>query len=148
MLFHSFEYAVLLVTVFVLYWALARLKLLRLVVLLAASYLFYGWWSRYYLILILASSALDYVVGARLHKSTSTRNRKLLLLASLVGNLGLLGTFKYFNFFLDSFAAAATHLGLSAPAFHLDVVVPVGISFFTFQTISYAVDVYRGNASR
>ena len=143
MLFNSLEYALLLTTVFVAYWSLSRLKALRLLVLLFASYLFYAWWSPYYLVLIIASSVLDYVVGGALHRSEDERRRKLLLLVSLVGNLGLLATFKYFNFFAGSVHAALAHLGLPAQRLHLDVVVPVGISFYTFQSLSYTLDIYR-----
>jgi alginate O-acetyltransferase complex protein AlgI len=143
MLFHSLEYAILLTVVFVAYWSLTRLKALRLLVLLAASYLFYAWWNPYYLVLIVASSALDYVVGGAIHNTADERRRRLLLAVSLVGNLGLLATFKYFNFFAASVAAALAHLGLPAQQLHLDVVIPVGISFYTFQSMSYTIDIYR-----
>jgi alginate O-acetyltransferase complex protein AlgI len=144
MLFNSLEYAVLLTAVFVAYWSLAKLNVLRLLALLLASYLFYAWWSPYYLILIILSSTLDYFVGGMLHRSRGQARRKLLLIVSLVGNLGLLATFKYFNFFVDSIGLAAGQLGLSPPDLHLNVVVPVGISFYTFQSLSYTIDIYRG----
>jgi len=143
MLFHSAEYAVLLTVVFVAYFGLARIGALRLLVLLAASYLFYAWWSPYYLVLIIASSLLDYWVGGTMHRTSDDRRRRQLLLISLVGNLGLLATFKYFNFFSDSMAMALTHFGLPAHRLHLDVVIPVGISFYTFQSLSYTIDIYR-----
>jgi D-alanyl-lipoteichoic acid acyltransferase DltB (MBOAT superfamily) len=143
LLFHSLEYALLLATVFVAYFALARWGVLRLLVLLAASYLFYAWWSPYYLVLIIGSSVLDYLVGGALHRSSDERRRRALLLVSLVGNLGLLATFKYFNFFADSVHIALTHLGVPAGRLHLDVVIPVGISFYTFQSLSYTIDIYR-----
>ena len=143
MLFNSFEYAVLLATVFLAYWGLARLRALRLLVLLAASYLFYAWWSPYYLVLIVGSSLLDYWVGGAVHRETDETRRRRLLLVSLVGNLGLLATFKYFNFFADSVAVGLEHFGLPAQRLHLDVVIPVGISFYTFQSLSYTIDIYR-----
>ena len=143
MLFNSFEYAVLLATVFVAYWGLARLRALRLLVLLAASYLFYAWWSPYYLALIIGSSLLDYWVGGAVHREADASRRRRLLLVSLVGNLGLLAAFKYFNFFADSAAVALEHFGLPAQRLHLDVVIPVGISFYTFQSLSYTIDIYR-----
>ena len=115
MLFNSLEYAVLLAAVFVAYWSLAKLNVLRLLALLLASYLFYAWWSPYYLILIILSSTLDYFVGGMLHRSEAPGRRKLLLVISLVGNLGLLAAFKYFNFFVDSIGLAAGHLDLSGP---------------------------------
>jgi D-alanyl-lipoteichoic acid acyltransferase DltB (MBOAT superfamily) len=143
MLFHSLEYAILLVAVFVAYWSLARLKVLRLIMLLAASYLFYAWWSPYYLVLIVASSVLDLFVGRQLFRTEDPKARKLLLVLSLVGNLGLLATFKYYNWFIGSVATAATQLGLSISVRYLDAVVPVGISFYTFQSLSYTLDIYR-----
>ena len=142
--FSSIEYAVLLSVVFASYWALLRLRLLRLLILLAASYLFYAWWNPAYLVLIIASSALDLVVGKRLHLAQSPKQRRFFLLCSLCGNLGLLATFKYFNFFSTSAAAALTALDIPATPYILDVVVPVGISFYTFQSLSYTIDIYRG----
>jgi len=143
MLFNSLEYAILLSVVFVAYFGLAQIGALRLLVLLAASYLFYAWWSPYYLVLIIASSMLDYWVGGAMHHQRDERRRRRLLLVSLVGNLGLLAVFKYFNFFSDSVALALTHFGLPAQRLHLDVVIPVGISFYTFQSLSYTIDIYR-----
>ncbi len=142
--FSSIEYAVLLSVVFVSYWALLRLRLLRLLILMASSYLFYAWWNPWYLILIVASSGLDLLVGKRMFLARDPGQRRLLLLCSLCGNLGLLATFKYFNFFSASVAAAATALGAPATPYVLDVVVPVGISFYTFQSLSYTIDIYRG----
>ena len=141
--FSSIEYAVLLSVVFASYWALLRLRLLRLLILMAASYLFYAWWNPVYLVLIIASSALDLVVGQRLHQAEDPKTRRLYLLCSLCGNLGLLATFKYFNFFSSSVAAALTALDVPATPYLLDVVVPVGISFYTFQSLSYTIDIYR-----
>jgi alginate O-acetyltransferase complex protein AlgI len=143
MLFNSLEYAILLGTVFFVYWILAQHKALRLLLLLAASYLFYAWWSAYYLILVLFSSTVDFVVGQRLHASPTAAGRKRWLLVSLIINLTLLGTFKYFNFFVGSLEEALTHLGLPATHFQLNVVVPVGISFYTFESLSYIIDIYR-----
>ena len=141
--FNSLEYAVLLSLAFLGYWGLWRLRALRLGVLLLASYIFYAWWNPAYLVLILLSSALDYLVGARLYRAASTGQRKAWLLCSLVGNLGLLATFKYFNFFAASASAALQWGGLPVPPVALDVVVPVGISFYTFQSLSYTIDIYR-----
>ncbi len=142
--FASLEYALLLSIVFVLYWAAGARPLPRLLVLLTASYTFYAWWSVYYLTLILASSMLDYVVGGRIHASSDPRVRRRWLLVSLAGNLGMLAIFKYFNFFSASVAAAISEFGLAATAPHLDVLLPVGISFYTFQSMSYTIDIYRG----
>ena len=142
--FSSIEYAILLTVVFVSYWAAWRVRVLRLLILLAASYLFYAWWNPVYLLLIVGSSALDFVVGNKVHCATDHSQRRFWLQCSLVGNLGLLATFKYFNFFSRSLSAALTAAGWSAPDLVLDVVVPVGISFYTFQSLSYTIDIYRG----
>ncbi|MBW2733629.1 MAG: MBOAT family protein [Deltaproteobacteria bacterium] len=141
--FASLEYALLFSLVFGAYWALGRAHLPRLVLLLAASYTFYAWWSAYYLLLIIASSAIDYLVGGRLHHSQEPRRRKAWLLVSLVGNLGLLGIFKYFNFFSASVGALLAHLGVTLTPPQIDVLLPVGISFYTFQSMSYTIDIYR-----
>ncbi|MCA9671208.1 MAG: MBOAT family protein [Myxococcales bacterium] len=143
MQFTRIEYAVLLAGAFVLYWALARARVLRMLVLLAASYIFYGFWDWRYLALIVGSSALDYYVGAAIANSDEERRRKRLLLVSLVGNLGLLAAFKYFNFFADSAQALLSQLGVEIARAHLDVALPVGISFYTFQSMSYTIDIYR-----
>jgi alginate O-acetyltransferase complex protein AlgI len=143
MLFNSLEYAVLLVAVFVGYWTLARVRLLRLALLLVASYLFYAWWSAYFLALIIGSSTSDYLIGRQLHRSATPGGRKAWLAASIIINLSLLGTFRYFNFFVSTLEAAATHLGLPAPSLHLSLVFPVGISFYTFESLSYVIDIYR-----
>jgi D-alanyl-lipoteichoic acid acyltransferase DltB (MBOAT superfamily) len=144
MLFHSLEYAIFLVVVFVLYWLLARWRLWRLLLLLVASYLFYASWSQMYLILIVASSVIDYLVGLGMGRTQDKYRRKLLLLASLTANLGMLGVFKYYNFFLDSLTPLLQVGGLPLPP-HLEVLLPVGISFYTFQTMSYTIDIYRGH---
>lgn len=112
--------------------------------LVAASYVFYGWWDWRFLSLIAASSLLDYGVGAGLARSRAPAARRLLLGASLAGNLGLLGFFKYYDSFLESLQAAAASLGWTLDAAPLRLVLPVGISFYTFQTLSYSIDVYRG----
>jgi D-alanyl-lipoteichoic acid acyltransferase DltB (MBOAT superfamily) len=118
---------------------------MRLLLLFVASCVFYAAWNWRYLGLILASTLLDYLVGVGLGRATAPRTRKLLLGLSLVGNLGLLGTFKYYNFFIEATEqAAARLLGVEVDLPFLDVLLPVGISFYTFQTLSYSIDVYRG----
>ncbi|PID29353.1 MAG: alginate acetyltransferase [Candidatus Cloacimonadota bacterium] len=110
-------------------------------VLLSSSYFFYGYWNYKFLSLIIFSTILDYIVGGRIYQSSSSKNRKLLLTISMVSNLGLLFFFKYFNFFIESFNSSFGFLGLS---FHtLNIILPVGISFYTFQTMSYTIDIYR-----
>jgi len=142
--FASLEYGILLGGVFLLYWAFGRRSLPRLIVLLVASYTFYAWWNPTYLLLIVASTALDFVAGRQLQASTSARSRKRWLMLSLVGNLGLLGIFKYFNFVARSIASVARRLGLAVKPLRLDVALPVGISFYTFQSMSYTIDIFRG----
>jgi len=114
----------------------------RKLVLLASSYFFYGSWDYRFCALILASTLIDFFVGAAIHKSSSARRRKVLLLGSLCANLGALGFFKYYNFFIESAKMLLTGWGLEAGS--LDIILPVGISFYTFQTLSYTIDIYRG----
>jgi D-alanyl-lipoteichoic acid acyltransferase DltB (MBOAT superfamily) len=111
--------------------------------MIAASYLFYGWWDWRFLILIFVSSLADYIIGQRLHLSRGDRSRRVWLAASLGVNLGILGFFKYFNFFIDSFADLVALFGMDPHVPTLRIVLPVGISFYTFQTLSYTLDIYR-----
>jgi alginate O-acetyltransferase complex protein AlgI len=115
--------------------------------LLAASYLFYGLWDWRFLSLIVGSTALDYVVGLKLDSNDDERSRKRWITLSVVANLGLLGVFKYTNFFLDSAIRLANALGFEASPHVLGIVLPVGISFYTFQTMSYTLDVYRASCA-
>ncbi|MGE0325266.1 MAG: MBOAT family protein [Polyangiaceae bacterium] len=112
---------------------------------LVASYVFYGYWDPRFLILIAGSTVLDYVCASRIAASDSAPARKRWLLLSLVVNLGVLAYFKYANFFLDSLDTVLARFGSSTAATRLDIVLPVGISFYTFQTLSYTIDVYRGD---
>ena len=145
MLFNSIEFTLFLPIVFSLYWLLANKSLkLQNFFLIIASYVFYGWWDWRFLSLIAFSSLVDYSVGIGFSKTDNKAKRKLLLLASVLVNLGFLGFFKYFNFFVESFAATFTFFGqpISDPSL-LSIVLPVGISFYTFQTLSYSIDLYR-----
>ncbi|MEZ4757986.1 MAG: MBOAT family O-acyltransferase [Flavobacteriales bacterium] len=143
MLFNSLEFALFLPLVFLAYWAIpaARLRA-RNLLLLVASYVFYGWWDWRFLGLIALSSLVDY--SAALAMVRRPRQRHLWLGISMALNLGMLGYFKYAGFFLDSLAGAFTFLGMPMEAPALHIVLPVGISFYTFQTMSYTIDVYRG----
>ena len=145
MLFNSIEFAVFLPTVFAIYWfTLNNNTRLQNLFLLIASYFFYGWWDWRFLFLIICSSLLDYYIGIGLSITDNRRIRKLLLLISILVNIGLLGFFKYYNFFADSFAEAFTLFGYPINNQNLlNIVLPVGISFYTFQTLSYSIDVYR-----
>ena len=141
LLFNSWEFAFFFVAVFAAYHAL-RLRGQN-VLLLAASYFFYGWWDWRFLSLLMVSTLVDFMVGKALGRTEGTRSRKALLTVSLVANLGILGFFKYFNFFVDSAGEALTAVGLEPHLPVLHVILPVGISFYTFQTLSYTIDIYR-----
>lgn len=112
--------------------------------LLVASYVFYGAWDWRFLFLLLFSTVVDFIVGSLLAASDDPRRRRLLVTASLATNLGILGFFKYAGFFAESFASLAAQFGFEASEFVLDIVLPAGISFYTFQTLSYTIDIYRG----
>src|SRR5690554_5985430 len=144
MLFNSLDFAIFLPIVFVLYWFVtARNLKLQNLLIVAASYVFYGWWDWRFLSLIVFSTLVDYLVGLGMNKSDRPGRRKLLLWVSILVNLGFLGFFKYYNFFLDNFIAAFTLLGVEFQASSLEIILPVGISFYTFQTLSYSIDVYK-----
>ncbi|MGC9450672.1 MAG: MBOAT family O-acyltransferase [Oceanipulchritudo sp.] len=145
MLFNSIDFAVFLPVVFTIHWLLQHRSLrAQNIFLLGASYLFYGWWDWRFLLLILASTGIDYFVGLRLDETTRPAVRRRLLLLSLCGNIGMLGTFKYLGFFVENFRQMFSFFGQEIPAANLNIVLPVGISFYTFQTLSYTIDVYRG----
>ncbi len=144
MLFNSLDFAIFLPIVFLLYWFVFNKSLKQQnILLLVASYVFYGWWDWRFLSLILFSTLVDYTIGRMLGKEERPVKRKLLLWTSLLVNLGLLGFFKYYNFFLDNFVALFSFFGHPINPQGLDIVLPVGISFYTFQTLSYTIDVYR-----
>ena len=144
MLFNSLEFAFFLPVVFILYWFVTNKNVkLQNVLLLTASYVFYGWWDWRFLSLIIFSSFVDYYVGVGLGKSEIPQKRKILLWTSILVNLGFLGFFKYYNFFAESFADAFTLFGSHLDASRLNIILPVGISFYTFQTLSYSIDVYK-----
>ena len=115
----------------------------RNALIVASSYLFYGWWDYRFLVLLFFSTLLDYIAARRIETTTHPRARTLWLLASITGNLGILGFFKYWNFFAESTAALCSSVGWTLHPFTLNIILPVGISFYTFQTMSYTIDVYR-----
>ena len=144
MLFNSIDFSIFLPIVFILYWFFTNRNLkLQNALLVVSSLVFYGWWDWRFLSLLLFSSFVDYFVGLALERENDARKRKKLLLISLICNLGLLGFFKYFNFFIDNFKSAFTFFGHPLDMPSLNIILPVGISFYTFQTLSYAIDVYR-----
>ncbi|MBV42608.1 MAG: membrane-bound O-acyltransferase family protein [Crocinitomicaceae bacterium] len=148
MQFNSATFAVFMLFVLVFYWFFLnhpkRLNT-RNSFILCVSYLFYGWWDWRFLSLIVISSGVDFVVGLKLgEEEKDRRQRKIWLGLSLLTNLGMLGAFKYFNFFLESADVALQLFGLNAFDLRLQWILPVGISFYTFQTLSYTIDIYRG----
>ena len=143
MLFNSFEFLPFLIIVFVLYWFVFN-KSLRIqnLLILAASYFFYGWWSWAFLGLLFLSTFLDYVYGFSV-ASPNKRKAKMFLWLSIINNLGILGVFKYYNFFAVQFQLGFQAMGLHVSPTLLDIVLPIGISFYTFHGMSYVFDIYR-----
>jgi D-alanyl-lipoteichoic acid acyltransferase DltB (MBOAT superfamily) len=141
MIFNSLTFFIFLLLVYSLYWQLNRRQ--QNILLLLASYIFYGWWDWRFLSLIFISSLIDYLAGLRLAQTEDPGRRRFWLGLSLATNLGLLGFFKYFNFFTQSFADMLALFGVQANYVTLNIILPVGISFYTFQTLSYTIDVYR-----
>lgn len=144
MLFNSTEYLIFLPVVLFLHHLVRNQIHLRNPLLLAASYVFYGWWSLWFLLLMLLSSTADYYLGKSIAASASPARKRLILVASVVMNLGILFYFKYHGFFIDSINPLLGTLGFENLRTAAQVTLPVGISFYTFQSISYIVDVYRG----
>lgn len=144
MLFNSIEFAIFLPIVFILYWFFTaeNLRIQNLLVVVA-SYIFYGWWDWKFLSLIVFSTILDYTIGRLLKSQKDLLKRKILLWSSILVNLGFLGVFKYYNFFLDSLYGTIPGLQVVLGFNTLDILLPVGISFYTFQTLSYTIDVYK-----
>lgn len=144
MLFNSIDFAIFLPIVFILYWFVTNKSLKQQnFLIVVVSYIFYGWWDWRFLSLILFSTFVDYFIGLGLLNQNNQRKRKVLLLTSIIVNLGFLGFFKYYNFFLDNFVTAFSFFGSEIRADSLNIVLPVGISFYTFQTLSYSIDVYK-----
>ena len=142
MLFNSWAFALFLPLVFLLYWSVRSAgDRAQNAFVIAASYFFYGFWDYRFLALIVLSSTTDYVVGLELAAESRPRHRRWWLGASLAVNLGLLGFFKYFNFFAESMGRMLSSLGMQADDVTLHVILPIGISFYTFQTLSYTIDV-------
>ncbi len=142
MLFNSLDFAAFLVLVFSVHW-IAKGVRLRNAILLVSSYVFYAWWDWRFLSLILISTLVDFAVGLGFKRTEDASKRKWLLALSITVNLGLLGFFKYFNFFIDSAMKLAARMEVDLGWETLSIILPVGISFYTFQTLSYSIDVYR-----
>jgi D-alanyl-lipoteichoic acid acyltransferase DltB (MBOAT superfamily) len=142
MIFNSGVFVVFITIVLGLYYFLPRRE--QNVLLLISSYIFYGWWDWRFLWLLVASTVIDYYVAIVIEGSSSRTTKRAALAVSLGANLGALCFFKYFNFFIDSAVVALNSLGFQAHAPALNIILPVGISFYAFQTMSYTLDVYRG----
>jgi alginate O-acetyltransferase complex protein AlgI len=142
MLFHTIEFAIFLATL-LLVLALVRRDHARKVVLVAFSYFFYMWWNPWFVLPLLATTFIDYFVAMKIEATSIQSRRKSLLVFSLVCNLGLLAWFKYFGFFVDNVSSLARAIGFDVSAGTLSILLPVGISFYTFHSMSYTIDVYR-----
>ncbi len=145
MSFNSTIFIFFFLVVFYAYWAISRTTNLRFMLLFVASCIFYMSWNVKFVFLLLFSTALDYYTGAAIHRTENVTKRRIYLAISLIGNLGLLGFFKYFNFFAENFHETLEWLGLAESTKFVpwNIVLPVGISFYTFQTLSYTIDIYR-----
>lgn len=144
MLFNSIDFLIFLPLVFLLYWFVAN-KSIRVqnLLIVVASYFFYGCWNWKFLSLIIFSTLVDYSIGIILDRTENSTKRKLLLWTSIGVNIGFLGFFKYYNFFIDNFVEMFSLMGIKLNPYSLNIILPVGISFYTFQTLSYTIDVYK-----
>ncbi|KPK86106.1 MAG: hypothetical protein AMS27_05735 [Bacteroides sp. SM23_62_1] len=144
MVFNSIPFLTFFIVFFILYWIINKLPFhYRNLFTLLSSYFFYGWWDWRFLGLIIISSLSDYVFGLQIERTGNKLLKKIYLILSIVINLGILGFFKYFNFFLDSLDHLLNLVHLSVGKSTLNIILPVGISFYTFQTLSYTIDIYR-----
>ena len=150
MLFNSLEFLLFLPIVFLIYWAIGRytrqtvrLKIQNLFVIIA-SYIFYGWWDWKFLGLIILATGTAFTCGLLLDRFRHKTARKAVVWANLAVSLGILGTYKYYNFFAENFSHLLSLAGIETGWVTLQLVLPVGISFYTFQTLAYTIDVYRG----
>lgn len=145
MLFNSIDFAIFLPIVFFCYWFIFNKKLrLQNLFLVIASYVFYGWWDWRFLSLLALSTLIDFFAAGFIHKQIKPNRKKLGLAISIVVNLGVLCFFKYSNFFIESLVTTFTLFGQTLQSSTLQIILPVGISFYTFQTLGYVIDVYRG----
>ena len=144
MLFNSINFALFLPLVFLLYWFIPKSNFKQQnIILLVASYFFYGCWNWRFLFLLIFSTFLDYYTGIKMSGTKTQQTRKFWFWLSVSVNLGLLGVFKYFNFFTESFAEGLSLLGIHADIWSLQIILPVGISFYTFHGLSYVIDIYN-----
>ena len=146
MLFNSLEYLLFLPIVFILYWFIFNDQYkIQNFLILVSSYVFYSWWDWRFLPLIFLSTIVDYYSGLKIDNSSNKRIKKTFLWASILFNVSILGVFKYYNFFIDSWIDVLRMIGFQTQSvWTLNVILPVGISFYTFQTMSYTIDIYNG----
>ncbi len=142
MLFNSLNFAIFLPIVYLLYWFVFRKLKHQNILLLVASYFFYACWDYRFLFLLMFSTVLDYFTGIKMHEAKSAAGKKFWFWLSIGVNLGFLGFFKYYNFFAESFAEGLAGLGMHVDIWMLNVILPVGISFYTFHGLSYVIDIY------
>ena len=144
MLFNSIHFAIFLPIVFLLYWLVTNKNLkLQNALLLVSSYFFYACWDWRFMFLLLFSTLLDYFTGLKMEDAGSKKGKRFWFWLSVVINLGFLAVFKYFNFFAESFAEALSHVGMQVNVWSLNIILPVGISFYTFHGLSYVIDIYN-----
>ena len=145
MLFNSIEFLIFLPIVFTFYWFIFNKNLsIQNFIILLSSYIFYGWWDYRFLSLIFLSTIVDYIIGLNIPRQESEKLQKLLLYVSILFNVSVLGFFKYYNFFIDSWVSLFSSFGYEIKSiWTLNIILPVGISFYTFQTMSYTIDIYR-----
>lgn len=145
MLFNSLSFAIFFPVVFVLYWFVTNKSLkLQNILLLVASYFFYASWDYRFLFLLIFSTLLDFFTGIKMEQTEKPNLKKFWFVLSVVINLGFLGFFKYYNFFISSFADLISGFGYKPDVWTLKVILPVGISFYTFHGLSYVIDIYKG----
>ncbi|AOW20049.1 MBOAT family O-acyltransferase [Urechidicola croceus] len=142
MLFNSFVFFFFLSIILPIFYALPSKKS-KNIFLLICSYFFYGYWDWRFCFLLLTSTIIDFIIGEKIFSSSSDNKRKWLLRLSLFTNLGILCVFKYFNFFIENFKTIADNLNFKLDFIHLNILLPIGISFYTFQTLSYTIDIYN-----
>jgi D-alanyl-lipoteichoic acid acyltransferase DltB (MBOAT superfamily) len=144
MIFNSYAFALFFPIVFILYWLLSKKSIIyQNVLLLVASYIFYGWWDWRFLFLLVFSTSLDYYTGLKMYNSKSAIGKKTWFWISVGVNLGFLGFFKYYNFFIDSLQESLKGIGFQSNFSTLEIILPVGISFYTFHGLSYVIDIYK-----
>lgn len=143
MLFNSLEFLIFLPIVFVLYWLLCNSIRWQNLLVVVVSYIFYGWWNYIFLFLIALTSLCSYASGIGVDVCKNQRGKKTIAISNIILNLGILGVYKYYNFFADSFQEMLNGFGITTDWPVLNLVLPVGISFYTFQALSYTIDVYK-----